>query len=652
MDFATAAAIADAAGQAHAEARGSATSMVGSPPPPPQPGDAPVSVEVSVGDSSNVTSGNGGASGRPDNTAVALEAALEAALAQSKQEAEEQALREQQDSMMLTSALNDSLSTVKIHSPPRVGKGRSFESAGSDADSPKTRLEAAKARAAKIAAASIALSANKGAAAAAAADSSVRAVSGTVAAVKEVEHDELKKLGDQEQGNAGASSESTEHEQPIVMDFVWQNQRWIPMRKGLRASMAKKEPADPSCPDDDHGNWGRCRTKAPFSGPRDELVQVFKAHGGSPHAFDDDEGLPETTEELKEKGLKWRWLGPWMVESTGVFGMDRALRASESEGSGGGGSGGSGGDGWLYAFDWPKNDQGYSTAGGKSKYVRCRRWVRPRELAPAEIASPNTGVVVGGGSKGGAHSPFRHSAYYPSAVAPNKYLAKSSSSIPAAITVPMTGVSVTASEALAAELQQAEEMMMQVGRSYSSNIPSQTLTNHPKSDAMQLRASDAHTGDGADGGAANSADGGGGDSSHSMGTDEADEQFDALLTLYYATGGVGWSRNKGWSLALRELSCWAGVTVSRVPPRGGGGGSVDKSDWPLLVETLRLSQNNLIGELPDDLGRLRALQVLNLSSNRLSGPLPDTIMSGLRLVAGKFTAPNDSQFLLLCSSPS
>ena len=72
---------------------------------------------------------------------------------------------------------------------------------------------------------------------------------------------------------------------------------------------------------------------------------------------------------------------------------------------------------------------------------------------------------------------------------------------------------------------------------------------------MQLRASDAYTGDGTDGGAPDGPDGdgggGGGDGSHNMGADEADEQFDALLTLYYATGGVGWSRNKvTFTLAL------------------------------------------------------------------------------------------------------
>ncbi len=42
-----------------------------------------------------------------------------------------------------------------------------------------------------------------------------------------------------------------------------------------------------------------------------------------------------------------------------------------------------------------------------------------------------------------------------------------------------------------------------------------------------------------------------------------------------------------------------------------------------------MSQNNLVGELPEDLGRLRALKVLNLSSNRLSGCLPDTVLAGL-----------------------
>ena len=59
---------------------------------------------------------------------------------------------------------------------------------------------------------------------------------------------------------------------------------------------------------------------------------------------------------------------------------------------------------------------------------------------------------------------------------------------------------------------------------------------------------------------------------------------------------------------------WAGVTVARASARQAGGPE------PLLLETLRLSQNNLSGQLPP-LMPFRNLRVLDLSSNSLSGTL-------------------------------
>lgn len=42
-------------------------------------------------------------------------------------------------------------------------------------------------------------------------------------------------------------------------------------------------------------------------------------------------------------------------------------------------------------------------------------------------------------------------------------------------------------------------------------------------------------------------------------------RYEALLEVYHACGGSGWHSNKGWSLALRELSTWAGLSLKKQP---------------------------------------------------------------------------------------
>ena len=51
-------------------------------------------------------------------------------------------------------------------------------------------------------------------------------------------------------------------------------------------------------------------------------------------------------------------------------------------------SDGAGAGGWIYGgFDWSRDGLGYSREMTKRTFVRCRRWVRPRE--PADVASPS-----------------------------------------------------------------------------------------------------------------------------------------------------------------------------------------------------------------------------------------------------------------------
>ena len=79
----------------------------------------------------------------------------------------------------------------------------------------------------------------------------------------------------------------------------------------------------------------------------------------------------------------------------------------------------------------------------------------------------------------------------------------------------------------------------------------------------------------------------------------------ALEALYHATGGTGWTNRTNW-LSTKPLSEWHGV-------------SVDNSG---CVTNLDLSNNQLTGPLPLQLGYLVNLEGLILWGNRLTGIIP------------------------------
>ena len=81
--------------------------------------------------------------------------------------------------------------------------------------------------------------------------------------------------------------------------------------------------------------------------------------------------------------------------------------------------------------------------------------------------------------------------------------------------------------------------------------------------------------------------------------DESDKA--ALIALYHSTNGARWKKNSGW-LTDAPISTWHGVTVELE-----------------RVVTLDLSQNNLQGAIPSELGRLVYLGQLYLDANRLTG---------------------------------
>ncbi len=79
----------------------------------------------------------------------------------------------------------------------------------------------------------------------------------------------------------------------------------------------------------------------------------------------------------------------------------------------------------------------------------------------------------------------------------------------------------------------------------------------------------------------------------------------ALVKLYEATGGDQWDQHTNW-LSGRALDAWHGVSTNA---QGH-------------VTSLLLGANNLVGQIPSELGTLPELAGLDLSSNSLSGTIP------------------------------
>ncbi|MEM6642459.1 MAG: FG-GAP-like repeat-containing protein [Bacteroidota bacterium] len=82
----------------------------------------------------------------------------------------------------------------------------------------------------------------------------------------------------------------------------------------------------------------------------------------------------------------------------------------------------------------------------------------------------------------------------------------------------------------------------------------------------------------------------------------------ALVALYNATAGDAWTDNTNWLEDSQRVDTWFGVTVEDT-----------------RVTKLFLSNNNLAGTLPSEIGDLTALTDLALSRNALTGSIPPEI---------------------------
>jgi Leucine-rich repeat (LRR) protein len=137
--------------------------------------------------------------------------------------------------------------------------------------------------------------------------------------------------------------------------------------------------------------------------------------------------------------------------------------------------------------------------------------------------------------------------------------------------------------------------------------------------------------------------------------------YDALMALYNATNGPGWTNRNGWATGAQGVNCnvcgWYGVGCDQagrvislsmvynnlkgaIPTKIGDLGFLQylKLDYNFLsgsipaeigdlgnLQNLILNHNQLTGNIPPEIGNLGNLQNLILNNNQLSGNLPPEI---------------------------
>ncbi len=102
----------------------------------------------------------------------------------------------------------------------------------------------------------------------------------------------------------------------------------------------------------------------------------------------------------------------------------------------------------------------------------------------------------------------------------------------------------------------------------------------------------------------------------------------ALMALYHATNGPEWTNSENWGTS-NPLDQWFGVETDA---QGcvtclDLNGVIQCTSAPLIE---RLG-NNLIGELPDEIGLMEQLVKLDLDNNQLTGSIPSTISDMISL---------------------
>jgi hypothetical protein len=107
---------------------------------------------------------------------------------------------------------------------------------------------------------------------------------------------------------------------------------------------------------------------------------------------------------------------------------------------------------------------------------------------------------------------------------------------------------------------------------------------------------------------------------------------DALIALYNATNGTGWTNNTGWVTGVADPTSdhctWFGVTCVNG-----------------LVTEISLGNQNLSGNIPPQLGNLANLWMLDIANNQLTGVISEALgsfiasMQTYDLVGNQFSCP-------------
>jgi hypothetical protein len=92
------------------------------------------------------------------------------------------------------------------------------------------------------------------------------------------------------------------------------------------------------------------------------------------------------------------------------------------------------------------------------------------------------------------------------------------------------------------------------------------------------------------------------------------DERNALLALYNATNGKNWKNSQNWNGPPGTECGWYGISCKPEDQ------TLDINPWH--VYHIDLSENNMIGNLPPELGSLKYLSHLYLLNNNLSGTLP------------------------------
>lgn len=108
----------------------------------------------------------------------------------------------------------------------------------------------------------------------------------------------------------------------------------------------------------------------------------------------------------------------------------------------------------------------------------------------------------------------------------------------------------------------------------------------------------------------------------------------ALVALYHATNGDNWTRNDNWLTG--PLDTWYGIDANNYGVRlvwlrsNNLTGHIPSEIGTLGTKHLNLGYNKLSGSIPFEMGNMPRLDSLGLANNNLSGEIPDNLVDPKR----------------------